>query len=168
VPTTRVVDLKRDQVDLAVRHGQGSWPGIEAAFLSTETALPVCAAGYLTLAPDEDPLAALRRVRLIVNTRFPDEWEEWARARGLAPPPLVGVIEVEGAKRPCWWRRAGAASPSAAGPWSMTGWRAVRWSPVRAGDPTGAAFYLCRPPDVPPTVGARRLERWLRQLAAAT
>jgi LysR family transcriptional regulator, glycine cleavage system transcriptional activator len=84
VPTTRVVDLKRDQVDLAVRHGKGSWPGIDAAFLLAETALPVCAPGYLALAPDEDPLAALRRVRLIVNTRFPDEWEEWARARAGA------------------------------------------------------------------------------------
>ena len=27
VPTTRVVDLRRDQVDLAIRHGKGSWPG---------------------------------------------------------------------------------------------------------------------------------------------
>jgi DNA-binding transcriptional LysR family regulator len=27
VPTTRVVDLRRDQVDLAVRHGTGPWPG---------------------------------------------------------------------------------------------------------------------------------------------
>ena len=30
VPTTRVLDLKRDQVELAVRHGKGVWPGIEA------------------------------------------------------------------------------------------------------------------------------------------
>ena len=45
VPTTRVVDLKRDQVDLAIRHGKGSWPGIEAIFLLAEAALPVCAPG---------------------------------------------------------------------------------------------------------------------------
>jgi len=31
VPTTRGVDRLRDQVDLAVRHGKGAWPGIEAA-----------------------------------------------------------------------------------------------------------------------------------------
>jgi LysR family transcriptional regulator, glycine cleavage system transcriptional activator len=80
VPTTRVVDLRRDQVDLAIRHGKGAWPGIEATFLLEETALPVCAPGYLTLRPDEDPLAALQRVRLIVHARFPDEWEKWARA----------------------------------------------------------------------------------------
>ena len=49
VPTTRVVDLKRDQVDLAVRHGRGAWPGIDATFLLDETALPVCAPGYLAL-----------------------------------------------------------------------------------------------------------------------
>ncbi len=41
VPTTRVVDLGRDQVDLAIRHGKGRWPGVEASFLLEETALPV-------------------------------------------------------------------------------------------------------------------------------
>jgi LysR family glycine cleavage system transcriptional activator len=61
VPTTRVVDLRRDQVDLAVRHGKGAWPGIDATFLLAETALPVCAPGYLALGPEEDPLAALAR-----------------------------------------------------------------------------------------------------------
>jgi LysR family glycine cleavage system transcriptional activator len=58
VPTTRVVDLLRDQVDLAVRHGKGVWPGIDAAFLLQETAFPVCAPGYLTLGPAEEPLSA--------------------------------------------------------------------------------------------------------------
>jgi LysR family transcriptional regulator, glycine cleavage system transcriptional activator len=41
-------------------------------------------------------------------------------------------------------------------------------APFGAGDPTGAAFYLCRPSDVPPTAAARRLERWLRERAAVT
>jgi LysR family transcriptional regulator, glycine cleavage system transcriptional activator len=169
VPTTRVVDLKRDQVDLAVRHGKGSWPGIEAAFLLAETALPVCAPGYLTLAPDEDPLAALRRVRLIVNTRFPDEWEEWARARGLAPPPLAGAIELEGGEEALLVAESGHGL--AIGRRPMVDDRLARGTlvaPFGAGDPTGAAFYLCRAADLPPTAGARRLERWLRQLATAT
>jgi DNA-binding transcriptional LysR family regulator len=96
VSTTRVLDLKRDQVDLAVRHGKGSWPGVDAAFLLNETALPVSAPGYLTVRPGEDPLGVLERVRLIVNARFPNEWEEWARARGLAPPALTSAIELEG------------------------------------------------------------------------
>jgi LysR family glycine cleavage system transcriptional activator len=169
VPTTRVVDLKRDQVDLAIRHGKGAWPGIEATFLLAEAALPVCAPGYLTLEPDEDPLAALHRVRLIVNTRFPDEWEEWARARGLAPPSLTGAIELEGMEETLLIAESGHGL--AIGRRPVVDDRLARGiliAPFGAGDPTGAAYYLCRPSDLAPTAVARRLERWLRALAAAT
>jgi LysR family glycine cleavage system transcriptional activator len=169
VPTTRVVDLQRDQVDLAVRHGKGAWPGIEATFLLAETALPVCAPGYLTLAPDEDPLAALGRVRLIVNTRFAAEWEEWARARRLAPPPLAGAIELEGTEEALLVAESGHGL--AIGRRPLVDDRLARGTlvaPFGAGDPTGAAYYLCRPADAPPTAMARRLARWLQELAAAT
>ena len=40
-------------------------------------------------------------------------------------------------------------------------------APFGAGDPTGAAYYLCRPADASPTAATRRLERWLRALAAS-
>jgi LysR family glycine cleavage system transcriptional activator len=169
VPTTRVVELKRDQVDLAIRHGKGVWPGTEATFLLAEAALPVCAPGYLTLGPDEDPLAALHRVRLIVNNRFPDEWEEWARARGLAPPALTGAIELEGMEETLLIAESGHGL--AIGRRPVVDDRLARGTliaPFGAADPTGAAYYLCRPSDVPPTAAARRLERWLRALAAAT
>jgi LysR family glycine cleavage system transcriptional activator len=169
VPTTRVIDLARDQVDLAVRHGKGSWPGLEAVFLLAEIALPVCAPGYLTLAPDEPPLAALARVRLIVNTRFPAEWEEWARARGLAPPPLAGAIELEGTEQALLVAESGHGL--AIGRRPLVDDRLARGTlvaPFGAGDPTGAAYYLCRPADLPPSALARRLERWLHELAAVT
>jgi LysR family glycine cleavage system transcriptional activator len=169
VATTRVVDLKRDQVDLAVRHGRGAWTGVDATFLFGETALPVCAPGYLTLAPNEDPLAALRRVRLIVNARFPNEWEEWARARGLAPPALDGAIELDGMEQALQVAESGHGL--ALGRRPLVDDRLARGTliaPFGAGDPTGAAYYLCRPADVPPTAVVRRLERWLRDLAGGT
>jgi LysR family glycine cleavage system transcriptional activator len=169
VPTTRVVDLKRDQVDLAIRHGKGAWPGIEAMFLLAETALPVCAPGYLTLRPDEDALDALQRVRLIVNARFRDEWEEWARARRLAPPALTGAIELDGIEQVLQVAESGHGL--AIGRRPLVDDRVARSTlvaPFGAGDPTGAAYYLCRPSDAPPTAATRRLERWLRTLAAAT
>ena len=169
VPTTRVLDLQRDQVDLAIRHGKGAWPGLEAAFLLEETALPVCAPGYLILRTDEDPLAALARVRLIVNARFPDEWEEWARARGLAPPPLAGAIALDGIEQALQVAESGHGL--AIGRRPMADDRLARGSlvaPFGAGDPTGAAYYLCRPAGAPPTAVAWRLERWLSALAAAT
>jgi DNA-binding transcriptional LysR family regulator len=141
---------------------------VDAAFLLDETALAVCAPGYLKLRP-VDPLDALQRVRLIVNARFPNEWEEWARARGLAPPALTGAIELEGMEQALQVAESGHGL--AIGRRPMVDDRLARGTliaPFGAGDPTGAAYYLCRPSDVPPTAVARRLERWLRALAAET
>jgi LysR family glycine cleavage system transcriptional activator len=167
VPTTRVLDLRRDQADLAIRHGKGSWPGLEAAFLLEETALPVAAPGYLQWRPGEPSLAALSRARLIVNARFPNEWEEWARAHGLAPPGLAGAIALEGLEEAL--RVAESGHGLAIGRRPMVDDRLARGTlvaPFGAGDPTGAAYYLCRPAGRPPTATARRLEAWLRALAA--
>jgi LysR family transcriptional regulator, glycine cleavage system transcriptional activator len=166
VPTTRVLDLKRDQVELAVRHGKGTWPDIEATFLLEEKALPVCAPGYL--GPDEDSATGLQRARLIVNARFPDEWEEWARARGLAPPSLNGAIELESIEQALQVAESGHGIAMGRRP--MVDDRLVRGTliaPFGTGDPTGAAYYLCRIAGEPPTAVARRVERWLRGLAAA-
>ena len=164
VPTTRVLDLRRDQVELAVRHGKGAWPGIEATFLLEETALAVCAPGYPQAG--EDAPALLRRARLIVNARFPDEWEEWARARGLAPPELAGAIALEGIEQALQVAESGHGL--AIGRRPMVDERLAKGAliaPFGAGDPTGAAYYLCRTAD-PPSAAARQVEHWLRGLAA--
>ncbi len=169
VPTTRVLDLKRDQVDLAIRHGKGSWPGLEAGFLLGETALPVCAPAYLALAAGEDLLAVLGRVRLIVNAASPDEWEEWARARGLPPPARKGAIELEGSEQILQVAEAGHGL--AIGRRPLVDDRLARGTlvaPFGDGSPTGAAYYLCTPSGSPPTAAAHRLQRWLQGLAAAT
>ncbi len=167
LPTTRVVELRREQADLAIRHGKGSWPGIEATFLLEETALPVAAPGYLALRPGEPPLAALARARLVVNARSPNEWEEWARARRLAPPPLAGAIQLDGLEQALAVAESGHGL--AIGRRPMVNDRLARGTlvaPFGAGDPTGAAYYLCRPAGTAPTAAARRVARFLRALAA--
>lgn len=166
VATTRVLDLRRDQVDLAVRHGKGDWPGVEAAFLLEETVLPVCAPGYLAPDAGDDPGAALRQARLIVNTLSPDEWEEWAKARGLEPPDLGGALELEGGEQVLQVAEGGHGL--ALGRRPVVDDRLARGSlvaPFGAGDPTGAAHYLCRPAGLAPTAASRRVERWLLDLA---
>lgn len=166
VTTTRVVDLRRDQVDLAVRHGKGAWAGLEATFLLEEAALPVCAPGYLELGEGEEPLAAFQRARLIVNARFPDEWEEWARARGLGPPNLAGAVTMDAMEQALQVAESGHGL--ALGRRPLVDDRLARGTlvaPFGAADPTGAAYYLCRPLDGTATVAARRLYRWLLELA---
>lgn len=169
VTTTRVVDLRRDQVDLAIRHGKGAWPGLEAVFLLEEAAMPVCAPDYPAFAGDADPLAGLYAARLIVNARFPDEWEEWARARGLEPPSLAGAVTMDAQEQALQVAEGGHGL--ALGRRPMADDRLARGAliaPFGDADPTGAAYYLCRTTDMPPTAASRKLERWLTELADET
>ncbi len=83
VATGRVCDLKREQIDLGIRHGRGDWPGLCAEHLYEVIAFPVCAPGFVTPCQG-DPTAVLSGHRLI--SAFPDEWAEWCAARGLPAP----------------------------------------------------------------------------------
>jgi DNA-binding transcriptional LysR family regulator len=128
VTTTRVLDLQRDQIDLALRHGEGAWPGVKSTFLLAETVVPVCAPGYLTWQPEEDPLAALRRARLLVSARSPDEWRSGpgraASRRRRSPAPSSWKAR----SRCCRSPRAAMGWRSGDGRWSTIGWRAGCWS----------------------------------------
>jgi LysR family glycine cleavage system transcriptional activator len=166
VTTTRVVDLRREHVDLAIRHGRGTWPGAEARFLLEEAALPVCAPGYL--APAARPsLEALAGVRLIVNGSFPGEWEEWARAHGLEPPDLSGAITLDAMEQALQVAESGHGLAMGRRP--LVDSRLARGTltaPFGDASPTGAAYYLCRASDPQPSAAAKRLERWLVETAA--
>jgi LysR family glycine cleavage system transcriptional activator len=167
ITTTRVVDLKRDQVDLAVRHGKGAWPGIEATFLLEETAMPVCAPGYLDPASGAPLLELLGAARLIVTASFPDEWEEWARAHGLDPPALGGSITLDAMEQALQVAESGHGLAMGRRP--VVDDRLARGSliaPFGGANPTGAAYYLCKPSGQTPTAAGRRLERWLGDQAA--
>ena len=167
ITTTRVVDLQRDQVDLAIRHGKGAWPGIEATFLMEETAMPVCAPGYLDPESARPSLEVLRGARLIVTASFPDEWEEWARAHGLDPPALGGSVTLDAMEQALQVAESGHGLAMGRRP--VVDDRLARGTliaPFGGADPTGAAYYLCKPAGRTPTAAGRRLERWLEDLAA--
>ena len=107
-------------------------------------------------------------MRLIVNTRFRAEWDEWARVRGLAPPPLAGAIELKGTEAALLVAESGHGL--AVGRRPLVDGRLARGTlvAVRCRRPDRCRLLLCRPADWPPSAVARRLERWLRALAAAT
>ena len=167
ITTTRVIDLRRDQVELAIRHGKGPWPDVEATFLLEETAMPVCAPGYLDLLPKKPSREALRDVRFIVSANFPDEWEEWTRAHGLEPPALNDLIVLDAMEQSLQLAENGHGLAMGRRPvvddWLARG-RLI--APFGDADPTGAAYYLCRPSAAMPTAAGRRLERWLTMKAA--
>jgi LysR family transcriptional regulator, glycine cleavage system transcriptional activator len=79
----QLVDFTEDEVDLAVRYGPGSWPGLTATMLLAEHVFAVCsprfAAGRLPR-----NLAELAAAALLHTPTQP--WEPWFRALGANPP----------------------------------------------------------------------------------
>ena len=46
--TTHYVDFARDDVDIAIRHGHGNWPGLDVQRLYSERLFPVCSPKLVT------------------------------------------------------------------------------------------------------------------------
>lgn len=80
--SVRVVDLERDRIDLAVRWGQGGWPGVEAEPLMRADVTPICAAALLR---GEHPIRTPDDLRHHVLLHAVDyqEWTEWLAAAGV-------------------------------------------------------------------------------------
>ncbi len=87
--SNRLVDLLREEVDLAIRAGNGQWPDLEALPLFSAIETPVATPDLLSRLPPierpEDMLAAPR-----IGAGW--EWDLWFRAAGVTPPP--GALDV--------------------------------------------------------------------------
>lgn len=75
------VDFAREDIDLAIRHGDGQWPGMHVARLCTERLFPVCS-------PKLAGLRALRSPRdlkhcTLLHTNDTADWEKWLRLAGV-------------------------------------------------------------------------------------
>ncbi|HVL73499.1 MAG TPA: transcriptional regulator GcvA [Beijerinckiaceae bacterium] len=80
--TMHHVDFAREEVDLAVRHGDGNWPGLEVVRLCSEQLFPVCSP-KLTAGPKRiRKLADLLRYPLL-RLEDNNEWPRWLEAAGL-------------------------------------------------------------------------------------
>jgi LysR family glycine cleavage system transcriptional activator len=85
------VDFAREDVDVAVRHGDGKWPGLDAVRLCSERLFPVCSpklvAGCNRFAAASD-LLKFPLLRL-------DDWKTWTRwfkAAGVADAVAHGPV----------------------------------------------------------------------------
>lgn len=85
------VDFAREDVDVAVRHGDGKWPGLDAVRLCSEQLFPVCSpkliAGRNRIARASD-LLKFPLLRL-------NDWETWTRwfeAAGVDDPVPHGPV----------------------------------------------------------------------------
>lgn len=79
--TLHPVDLRREDIDVALRFGSGHWPGAVAKHLLTVKAVPVCApalAEKLRLLTPRD----LGEISLIHSTPLPEGWKMWSDISG--------------------------------------------------------------------------------------
>lgn len=84
--THRTVEFPRDGVDLAIRHGNGEWPGVHAECLFAETLIPVCAPALIERIGKTDRFCDAPLIHL---TMLREDWQAWATACGR------GTIDCE-------------------------------------------------------------------------
>jgi LysR family glycine cleavage system transcriptional activator len=77
-----VVDFARDDVDLAIRYGNGHWPGLEVLPLMTEDVFPVCSPALLIGA---HPLRRPEDLRhhTLLHDDMRETWRLWLLAAGV-------------------------------------------------------------------------------------
>lgn len=90
--TLHHVDFAREDVDLAIRHGDGNWPGLETTRLCTEELFAVCSPKLLARrARIRKPEELLKLPLLHLDDR--KIWARWLEAAGVAnPEPAHGPI----------------------------------------------------------------------------
>lgn len=87
-----IVDFARSDIDLAVRHGRGEWPGLRSHLLKSEDVLPVCSPDLLEDGPPLNAPQDLAGHTLLHVMPRMGEWRSW-----LA---LAGVSGVDAEKGP--------------------------------------------------------------------
>lgn len=78
-PTLRLVDVAAGEADLAIRYGDGNWPGVDVNLLMPGAVTPVMSPA---LAQSGAPLRSTQDLleHTLLLSRSPDEWTTWAAA----------------------------------------------------------------------------------------
>lgn len=92
--TRRLVDLTREDVDLAVRHGRGDWSGVHAERFLEETLTPVCAPALVERYPEYEPIDLIR-FAIHSHHNDDDNWRRWRAAAGLPDSDVPAVAKYD-------------------------------------------------------------------------
>ena len=162
--TDRNVDLGREEVDVGLRYGAGSWPGLIARPLLKEELFPVCSPALAAELKQPEDLAK----HTLLHDEMRQDWRMWLLAAGVAGvDPTRGpafnnsamcvqaAIDGEGV---ALGRSALVAADLAAG-------RLVR--PFAVNLPTEFAYYVVFTPQAGELPRVKALVDWLAAEAAA-
>ncbi len=84
--TLHHVDFAREDVDVAVRHGDGNWPGLDAVRLCPEELFAVCSPKLLSGRRLKKPRDLLKLPLIHLDDR--KAWSRWLEAAGVAHAEL--------------------------------------------------------------------------------
>src|SRR3974390_419665 len=163
--TTHYVDFARDDVDIAIRHGHGNWPGLDVQRLYSERLFPVCSPKLVTGRNRVTKVADLLKFPLL---RLEDA-KNWARlfeAAGVkasvGPGPVLNrasmlidaAIDGQGI----------ALARTALAAWDLIDGRIVRpfglaWRPA-------GTYWIASPKAMARAEKVRRFRQWLLAEAA--
>ena len=164
------IDFAREDIDLAIRHGDGQWPGMHVIRLCTEELFPVCSPKLLK---GRGALRLLRDVKhhTLLHTNDTNNWENWL-ARVDA---RVGVGGVD-AKRGIIFNQASMAidaavdgqgialARTALASWDLISGRLVR--PFRQAFDAPYAFWIVCPKSTAALPKILAFRDWLLKEAA--
>ena len=80
--TIHHVDFAREDVDMAVRHGDGNWPGLDAVQLSAEQLFAICSPKLLSGRRLGKPTDILKFPLIHLDSRA--DWSKWLRVAGMS------------------------------------------------------------------------------------
>ncbi|RRI05519.1 LysR family transcriptional regulator [Mesorhizobium tamadayense] len=80
--SARIADLDHSDIDIAIRLGDGKWPGGRAELLLAQEVFPVCAPSIAAKLKSIDDLA---QTCAITDERAMISWDSWFEAAGVEP-----------------------------------------------------------------------------------
>ena len=87
-PTIEIVDLRKDDVDLAIRHGKGRWPGLTSTKLFEELLVPIAAPNLIKSMRKDD----FWLETLVGASPRKHEWKNWVESFTQMPAPNLNVV----------------------------------------------------------------------------
>jgi len=89
------VDLDGGDIDLAIRFGSGTWPGLRSEPLLEVALYPTCSADFFARRPPPLTASDVIQYPLLESSLQPELWREWLRQLGIAEPPTAQFIAFD-------------------------------------------------------------------------
>jgi LysR family glycine cleavage system transcriptional activator len=164
--TTALADFTREDVDVAIRHGRGPWPGLAAARLMPAPMFPVGSPALLgTMRGFLSPTQLLGFT--LVHEGDERDWSEWLATAGVVGAEVGRGPRFDDGNLALAAAIAGqgiALADEALAGDALADGRLVRVSPVEIA--TDKAYWLVHPPDAVQLPKVAAFREWLLQEVA--